>query len=453
MGSRVMRWMAPIPSLVQILDGSKPANTPAIRVDTVPGTRWRYSGGGYTVMQKLMLDVTGTPFPQYLQKAVLGPLGMTKSTYEQPLPKDRAKETASGYYSNDGAVKGRWHIYPEMAAAGLWTTPSDLARFAIGVQQAVAGKATSVISQTMAHQMLTDQKDNDGLGVFLQSKGQTLRFSHNGRDNGFDASLTAYAETGQGAAIMINLNENSDAVGRIMEVIAESYQWPDYPRAAAVKRPLAVSKKAEALAPYQGYYEFSNNNMIRITAKENKLIGHMNGGLFDDFLPAEDGGFFGVDLPIAFVFEKDAEGEITHFTLKSLKDQKTLRKCPRIVPHLAGLVAHPDPDPSRTAHVRTVLAALAKGDKALEAVANVTPGAQKDLGSNRSEELAGLDSLTYITEQDIAGRGVIRHDGKVARVLCYKFTTPKGSRDLLIHLTPEGLFTDMDVVGDPIPAP
>ena len=79
--------------------------------------------------------------------------------------------------------------------------------------------------------------------------------------------------------------------------------------------------------------------------------------------------------------------------------------------------------------------------------------AQKDLGSNRSEELAGLDSLTYITEQDIAGRGVIRHDGKVARVLCYKFTTPKGSRDLLIHLTPEGLFTDMDVVGDPIPAP
>ncbi len=88
---------------------------------------------------------------------------------------------------------------------------------------------------------------------------------------------------------MINLNENSDAVGRIMEVIAESYQWPDYPRAATVKRPLAVRKKAEALAPFQGYYEFSNNNMIRITAQENKLIGQMNGSFFDDFLPAEDG--------------------------------------------------------------------------------------------------------------------------------------------------------------------
>ena len=197
----------------------------------------------------------------------------------------------------------------------------------------------------MAHQMLTDQKDNDGLGVFLQSKGRTLRFSHNGRDNGFDASLTAYAETGQGAAIMINLNENSDAVGRIMEVIAESYQWPDYPRAAAVKRPLAVRKKAEALAPYQGYYEFSNNNMIRITAKENKLIGHMNGGFFDDFLPAEDGGFFGVDLPIAFVFEKDARGRDHPLHAQILERSEDREKVPtdRPAPRRSRGTSRPGP--------------------------------------------------------------------------------------------------------------
>ena len=438
----------PIPSLVQILDGSKPANTEAIRVDTIPGTRWRYSGGGYTVMQKLMLDVTGMTFPPYMQKAVLTPFGMTMSTFEQPLPPDKANQTASGYYPNGSAVNGRWHIYPEMAAAGLWTTPSDLARFAIGVQQTVAGKATPVISQTMAHQMLTDQKDNDGLGVFLQGTERTLRFGHGGRDNGFDAILTAYAETGQGAAIMINLNENSGATDRILEVIAEAYQWPDFPRSAAVNRPLAVRKDAKVLAPYQGYYEFSNNNMIRITAKDNKLVGQMGGSFFDDFLPTEDGGFVGVDIPLEFLFEKDAHGEITHFSLKSLKDQKTVRKCPRIVPNLGDLVAHPDPDPSRTAHVRTVLAALAKGDKALESVTNVTPGAQKDLGSHRSEELTGLDSLTYIAEQGIADRGVIRHDGKVARVIYYTFTTPKGTHHLLVHLTPEGLFTDMDVLGD-----
>ena len=128
-------------------------------------------------------------------------------------------------------------------------------------------------------------------------------------------------------------------------------------------------------------------------------------------LPAEDGSFFGTDIPNQFLFEKDAHGEITHFSLKSLKDQKTVRKCPRIVPNLGDLVAHPDPDPSRTAHVRTVLAALAKGDKALDAVASVTPGARKDLGPHAAEELTGMHSLTYIGEQDIADRDVTRHDG------------------------------------------
>jgi hypothetical protein len=246
----------------------------------------------------------------------------------------------------------------------------------------------------------------------------------------------------------LNLNENTGATDRILEVIGEAYQWPDFPRPGALERPLAVRKDAKTLAPYQGYCEFSNNNMIRITAQDNKLVGQMGGSFFDDFLPAQDGGFFGVEMPFEFLFEKDARGEITHFTLKSLKDQKTARKCPRIIPHLDDLVAHPDPDPSRTAHIRAVLKALAQGDKALESAPRVTPGAQRDLGAQRSEELAGLESLTYITEQDVAGRGVTRHDGKVGRVVYYKFTTPTRTHHLLIHLTSEGLFTDMDVVDE-----
>ncbi len=130
----------PVPTVVQILDGAKPANTKPIRVDFVPGSKWRYSGGGYTVMQQMIVDVTGKPFPQFMQEAVLGPLAMKESTFEQPLPAGTAKLTASGYYGDRSPVKGRWHIYPEMAAAGLWTTPSDLARFAIGVQEAARGQ-------------------------------------------------------------------------------------------------------------------------------------------------------------------------------------------------------------------------------------------------------------------------------------------------------------------------
>src|SRR5207249_2474323 len=106
-------------------------------------------------------------------------------------------------------VPGRWHVYPEMAAAGLWTTATDLAKFAIGVQQSLSGRSNSVISQSMTRKMLTVEKDGDGLGLFLAGSGKSLRFFHDGRDEGFDAVMVAYAETGRGAAIMINANEDS----------------------------------------------------------------------------------------------------------------------------------------------------------------------------------------------------------------------------------------------------
>ena len=219
----------PVPTLVQVLDGAKPANTRPIRVDVLPGSKWRYSGGGYTVMQQMIIDVTGKPFPPFMQEAVLGPLGMEESTFEQPLPAEKAKLTATAHLQDRSLVKGKWHIYPEMAAAGLWTTPSDLSRFAIGVQEALAGRSDKTLSKKMTRQMLTEEKDNDGLGVFLEGSGSTLRFGHGGRDEGFDARLIAYAETGQGAAIMINTNDNSQMVSRILEAIAREYHWPEYP--------------------------------------------------------------------------------------------------------------------------------------------------------------------------------------------------------------------------------
>lgn len=218
-----------VPTLVQVLNGTPPANTLPIRVDTIPGRLWRYSGGGYEVMQQLVQDVTGQPFPDFMQTTVLTPLGMTQSTYVQPLPDDMAANAATGYYQDGSAVKGRWHVYPEMAAAGLWTTASDLARFALGIQKSLDGVSNPVISQAMTRQMLTEQKNKDGLGVMLAGNGPTLHFSHDGRNEGFDGLLTAYAHTGQGAVILINGNEDSGMVARIMQEIAKQYQWPAYP--------------------------------------------------------------------------------------------------------------------------------------------------------------------------------------------------------------------------------
>lgn len=218
-----------MPTLVQVLNGEKPANTPPIRVDILPGSKVRYSGGGFTVMQQLVIDVTGEPFPLFLSKTVLAPFGMTSSTFEQPPPNSVATNTAHGYYPNGEPVKGWWHVYPEIAAAGLWTTPTDLARYAIALQQSFGGVTNPVISQKMTHEMLTPQKENVGLALMLERTGKNLRFKHGGRDEGFDALLIAYVEQGFGAVLMINSNDNTGALERIVDFIAREYGWPEYP--------------------------------------------------------------------------------------------------------------------------------------------------------------------------------------------------------------------------------
>ncbi|HLW54623.1 MAG TPA: serine hydrolase [Candidatus Angelobacter sp.] len=219
----------PIPTLVQIFNGEKPANTAPIRVDTVPGTKMRYSGGGVTIEQQLMLDVTGQPFPQFMQEAVLTKIGMTDSTYEQPLPAARAAHAATGTRPNFQPVEGKWHIYPEMAAAGLWTTPTDLAKFAIEIALSKHGKANHVLSEKMTREMLTavpghpgDESSNVGLGFFLNEKNPD-QFGHNGSDEGFQSFLTMFADSGKGLVIMGNADTFFYITPHIVDAVAHAY--------------------------------------------------------------------------------------------------------------------------------------------------------------------------------------------------------------------------------------
>jgi CubicO group peptidase (beta-lactamase class C family) len=220
----------PIPSLVQVLNGQKPANSPAIRVKQTPGTQWNYSGGGYVIMQQLVIDAAGEPFSEFMNKAVLKPLGMTSSSYSQRFPEKFTSEAAVGYRGLfASAIKGQWHIYPEMAAAGLWTTAGDLARFAIAIQRSAAGASNAIISPSLTREMLTRQMNDDGLGVFLSGSGESLRFAHDGRNAGFDSAMRAYAgDSGNGAVIMINKNDDSGAINDIFHAIAQQYHWRDH---------------------------------------------------------------------------------------------------------------------------------------------------------------------------------------------------------------------------------
>ena len=143
-----------IPTVPQLLDGHPPANTPAVRNDTTPGARYNYSGGGITIAQLLTTDVTHESFPTLMQRLVLRPAGMVHSTYENPLPKERWADASTGHEKTDTPIPGHWHLYPEMAAAGLWTTPADLARWAIALSDAYNGKSQRLLSTSTARQMV-----------------------------------------------------------------------------------------------------------------------------------------------------------------------------------------------------------------------------------------------------------------------------------------------------------
>ncbi len=267
----------PVPTLVQIFNGEKPANTAPIRVDLVPGTRVRYSGGGVTIEQQLMMDVTGKPFPALMREITLDKIGMTDSSYEQPLPPAPAAMTASGTYADGKAVHGRWHIYPEMAAAGLWTTPTDLSKFAIEIALSKHGKSNRVLSEEMTREMLTPVLEEAGLGFFLD-KENPGQFGHNGADEGFQALLTMNAESGKGAAIMAN-SDNGIAVGDfLLRSVAKEYGW-NYrsPGQGAFQMLVLIAKLKGTEVALQRYAELKKSQSAEYKIEEGTLnsLGYM----------------------------------------------------------------------------------------------------------------------------------------------------------------------------------
>ena len=216
-----------VPNLQQILNGEWPANSPPIRVDIVPGIQYRYSGGGYMIVQQLMEDVTGEPFQDIIQNSVLEPWGMTASTFESPLPERLRTIAAFGHRADGLPIPGGWHTYPEMGSgASMWSTPSDLAQFGIGVMLSYAGESDEVLSQAMAIQMLTPQIDDRGLGPVVHDDGGDLfYFMHPGANDGYKSVLVVYPQRGQGVVILTN-GDNGDALWReILNSVSIEYGW------------------------------------------------------------------------------------------------------------------------------------------------------------------------------------------------------------------------------------
>ncbi|MEQ8534019.1 MAG: serine hydrolase domain-containing protein [Imperialibacter sp.] len=239
------------PGIETVLNGR--GNTPAIYVDTTPGTLWRYSGGGYTIMEKVVEDVTDLPLDIYLKQSVLEPLGMEHSTYAQPLPADRAAEASAAYDSNGTLIDGLWHNYPEQAAAGLWTTPSDLAKYCIEIQSIVAGKKGGILSQEMVTRMLTKDKNDWGLGPSLKNDGDDLIFQHGGKNAGFTNNMVAFAHKGEAIIIMTNADNGGRLIGEIINAASDYYDWG----LSNVRTIETIKLSSEKLQEFVGKYQYS----------------------------------------------------------------------------------------------------------------------------------------------------------------------------------------------------
>lgn len=296
-----------VPSLQQVLDGTAPANTAAVRVDFEPGTRFRYSGGGTTIAQLALMDVEKKPYPEIARETVLAPLNMTNSTYSQPLPDDWRKKAATGYRGNGQEVAGKIHVYPEMAAAGLWTTPTDLAKFAIELQLSLAGRSNKVLSKESAEKMTTPFIDQVGLGFFIEKHGSALYFGHGGADEGFRAELLVNKDKGYGVAVMAN-SDNGQILREVIRAVAREYNWDEF-----LPKPYEIiSLTAAKLKGYEGRFQLSPDSVLTVTTdlrgSATYLMGRRTGEQPIELLPISETTFVLRDDDIKFEFLRQGAG-------------------------------------------------------------------------------------------------------------------------------------------------
>jgi CubicO group peptidase (beta-lactamase class C family) len=262
-----------LPAVEQILRGQRPANTREVKPLFAPGVKMQYSGGGTTVTQLIATTVTGIPYDQYMQKEVLDPLGMTGSFYTQPAPGNKKHLLATAYNGEGKVYPGKYHIYPEMAAAGLWTNPTDLSKYIIETQLALQGKSSKVLNQAMTKTRLTPYMNkNSALGVFIIN-GQRY-FNHNGGNEGFRCVYYGSLDGGNGMVVMVN-SDNFDIIDEVTRSIAITYGWEkDFYRPDTVT---AAPLAADSLKQYTGKYNYRTVH-LNVEAKDGKLYVTSNDG-------------------------------------------------------------------------------------------------------------------------------------------------------------------------------
>jgi CubicO group peptidase (beta-lactamase class C family) len=311
-----------LPTLPQILDGQRPANTSPIRSLVEPGKQYIYSGGGVTISQMIVMDVTKQPYDIFMQKNILDPLGMTGSSFTQPPPGTKEKLLATGYRVDGREVEGKYHIYPEQAAAGLWTNPTDLCKYIIETQLSYKGKSAKVLTPEMTRIRLTRILQDAALGTFVNTRvtGSSKYFNHNGGNEGFCCTAIGCLDEGEGVVIMTNTDSfNSAILEEIANSVATVYKWKDY-YLPEIKKVIDVD--TSVLDKYVGKYTLAGQTMTFKRANKGLSV-NVYANLWWRVYFTSDSDFFIREFRGNLRFLTDNDKKVTGFVYNGLTAKKT----------------------------------------------------------------------------------------------------------------------------------
>jgi CubicO group peptidase (beta-lactamase class C family) len=313
-----------LPSVEQILNGEPPANNDKVEVNILPGLNFRYSGGGTTVAQKTVVDFLNKPFPQIMRELVFDPLDLSNSTYEQPLPQQLKAKAATGHPWKGIPIVGEFHTHPEMAAAGLWTTATDLAKVGVELLKVLndLSPGTFLTKESITSMLcpqLKSQKIGDGqfvgIGFFCDGVEDSFHFGHAGGNEGFSAIMRFYRSSGKGAVVMVNSNEGWPLISEMMQAIATEYEWPD-----AISKDKALVN-LENINGYVGIYLSDTGDEFRVRNNGENLNFQYEQQPPLPIFPSSEFEFFSTVVNTSIIFEKDDKGKIISMVINQSGSQ------------------------------------------------------------------------------------------------------------------------------------
>ncbi len=299
------------PTLLQLLEGSSPFSPYGVRSEFEPGLYHQYSNGGIVLSQLIITDITRQPYEKFMYDNVLKPLGMTESFFNQPPPANKLKMLAAGYNADGSELAGKFNIIPEQAAGGLWTTPTDVCKYIIETQLALAGKSSKLLTPEMNKLHLTPMVDQvAALGVFIDKRGETKYFTHDARNYGYCGVYYGSMEGGNGVVIFLN-SFNVGLLPEIANSVATVYNWKDFYNPVFMNE---INLPESTFRKYSGVYLFENK--LALVAKQQDGYYYWTDGINSKMHFADEQEFYNQEFRADKKFISNAAGIVTGYTRK-----------------------------------------------------------------------------------------------------------------------------------------